>query len=146
MIALLVILFAAGLPTPKPSAPVFAIVPPSRTISLAWDNSVTPGCSNVLCYGASPQSMTNRLEVGTTNLCFVNVDDQRRFYTVRAVLDGRESEPSNVVKYPGDVIRELYVVKPDGTRLTLDTFTNTPPDNLAFWKLNVLQWERFDAP
>lgn len=144
MITLLVMLFAAGLPTPKPSAPVFAIVPPSRTISLVWDNSPTPGCSNVLCYGVSPQSMTNRLEMGTTNLCFLNVDDARRYYMVKAVLNGIESAPSNVVKYPGDTVREFFVVKPDGSKLVLDTFTNTPPEQMALWKLNVSEWENYD--
>lgn len=168
MSLLLVILFAAGAPVPPAPAPTFAIVPPSRTIALEWNNSTTPGTSNrlyswsvtstnwtIIAYTNLPSVAyvvtnvlyeTNTFDVGETNLCFVNVDNTRRYYAVRAVVDGRESVPSNVVKYPGDVVREFHVVKPDGLKVGLGTFTNTPPGELGLWRLNVSEWVKYDEP
>jgi hypothetical protein len=145
-----------AVPMPQ-TAPTLAIVPPSQTITLSWDNSVTPGCSNRLYYWTEEligQTIddwgtktlvyaysTNTFEVGITNLCRVNVDSTRRFYMVKAVLNGVESLPSNVVKFPGDTVREVRMKTDTGDEV-LKRYTNAPPGavGLFYWH----SWESYE--
>lgn len=154
---LLVILFLVGAPMPPPPAPLLVIAPPSQTITLTWDNSPTVGTSNRLYYWQQAAQtdftlsmftnyvwVTNAFDVGTTNLCRVSVDSTRRYFAVRAVLDGIESVPSNVVKFPGDTLREFFAVKPDGQKVVLGMTTNTPPGASGFYRVNYQQWETYE--
>ena len=135
---MILLLLAQPTLPPPPEAIVYA-APVTMPVTLVWSNSTAAGCSNRL-YSWTETGTTNIADVGTTNRCTVwQTVNPRTYHYVKAVQNGRESQPSNAVGVPPKKLTTFKTTDFDGKEFWSQTFTNTPPGSMGKAKLGYVE-------
>lgn len=140
MTLLLVILFAVSVPALPQVEVVVPSAPTTLTMPVVWSPSTPDGCTYAILWGDSTATMTNKTDVGTNTTAKVRVFDtlaNRRYFTVRATLDGIESKPGNVWAYPPKLVDTVFAQR-DGKDIGIvDVWTNPPARRAAQYRLRI---------
>lgn len=134
----LLIIFALGVLPVLPEPPrKLSLVAPSQEIILRWVNYPV-GCSNIVWYGESPDSLTNQFYTGQTNALPVAVPLTRTYFKVEPLFGGYDSRRSDVIQFPPETFWQVLFKTWHGDTLTITpiiTFSGTPPGDrgLLVW-------------